>query len=518
MNRPVDWSPLAEGDPVPGDPYEVAWLGRQFLATATEIKSAAQRLRTMCTDEFWDSDAGKAFRQRSNDTADKLDKAFARYEAAGTALGKDPGDSSPSTAARPNYAGALAEAQRISAAALPAAQDAACTRKAALSGLRTLAEKQDPIQIASPFGTIGLTPDGSGHLVVTAQMKPEVQALRRQYNHAADQIVTAQHQVARAQRLRDEAAANASNMITAAISRDGLGDSWWDHVTNFIDEHAGLLSLISEVAGWIATVCGTLALFVGWIPIIGQALAAVLGTVALIASVVTLIADVLLKIGGKGSWFDIALDVIAVASFGLGRAATGALKDSALLARVVGRGALLANAEADLMSGDAWIKGGEEGLQSLLPKAWKDASETVGEIDQEELSAAKAHAPGAWPKWGDIVRGFNPVSILQDGFKDVGDLKPSNWKELVGKDAWQGAKFFVGDPEIHEALQSVGSVSKVADDPGVKSYLVKVASNRNMWRYATDPALAADFTNHFLTETGIKGGLLRDVGLGWAAG
>jgi hypothetical protein len=34
--------------------------------------------------------------------------------------------------------------------------------------------------------------------------------------------------------------------------------------------------MISRVAGWVATICGTLALVVGWIPIVGQALAAVL--------------------------------------------------------------------------------------------------------------------------------------------------------------------------------------------------------------------------------------------------
>ena len=106
MGRPADWSPLAPGDPVPGDPEEVAALGRRFRATAAEIDQAASRLRTMCTDEFWDSDAGAAFRQRSDDTAGKLAKAYARYDAAATALGTDSGDTAPSTAAHPRYAGA----------------------------------------------------------------------------------------------------------------------------------------------------------------------------------------------------------------------------------------------------------------------------------------------------------------------------------------------------------------------------------------------------------------------------
>ncbi len=34
----------------------MAALGRRFRATATEIEQASARLRTMCTDEFWESD------------------------------------------------------------------------------------------------------------------------------------------------------------------------------------------------------------------------------------------------------------------------------------------------------------------------------------------------------------------------------------------------------------------------------------------------------------------------------
>jgi hypothetical protein len=70
----------------------------------------------------------------------------------------------------------------------------------------------------------------------------------------------------RATQLRDEAAHHASALISDVISHDGLTDGFWDHVTNFIDEHAGLLSSISKVASWVATIAGTLALAVGWIP------------------------------------------------------------------------------------------------------------------------------------------------------------------------------------------------------------------------------------------------------------
>ena len=266
----------------------------------------------------------------------------------------------------------LYEAQRLSAQALAPAQDAAAAQGQAMSQLHaSLASAGGQVPVAGSLDlSLGsLTPDSSGHLPIRPGESSEVTALKGRFNSAADQLAAARGLLAHAEQIRDAASHNASALISDVIGRDGLTDSFWDHVTNFIDEHAGLLSSISKVASWIATIAGTLALAVGWIPIVGQILAAALGTIALIASVVTLLADTLLLIGGQGSWLDIALDVIAVASFGLGRAATGALKDSAILARATGRSEEFASTVADLMSGESWLKGGEQGLDEVLPDA-----------------------------------------------------------------------------------------------------------------------------------------------------
>ena len=229
MARPADWTPLADADPVPGDPLEVAALGRRFQATADEIASAVRRLRMMCTDEFWDSGAGASFRQRSVETAGKLDAAHARYAAAATALGTDPSDPSPSTASRPNYAAALAQAQDLAEGALHTAQ--AATRS------------QREIMARRPGEDQALPPE-----------------LARQYNAAADAITAARAAVASAVRIRDVAAANASSLISRVISVDALGDSWRDYVQTFIDEHAGLLSVTAQVASQVAALCVPLAL------------------------------------------------------------------------------------------------------------------------------------------------------------------------------------------------------------------------------------------------------------------
>ena len=257
--RPADWSPLAQTDPVPGDPQEVAALGRRFEATAAEIAAAVRRLRAMCSDEFWDSAAGAAFRQRGAETAGKLNAAYARYGSAATALGTDAADPSPSTAARPNYAAALAQAQELAARALPAAQAAARSQQVTMSQLEDYAA-------ALPPGA--LTPDPAGRLpppplAVRDPAAAEAGELIRQYNAAADAIAVARVTLASATHLRDIAAANASRLISRVINSDSLGDSWRDYMMDFIDEHARLLAVRAQVASQVATACVMLALKMG---------------------------------------------------------------------------------------------------------------------------------------------------------------------------------------------------------------------------------------------------------------
>jgi len=269
MARPADWSPLADSDPVPGDPLEVAALGRRFAATAAEIASAAKRLRTMCTDEFWGSAAGPSFQQRGVETAAKLDAAHARYATAAIALGTDPADPSPSTAARPNYAAALAQAQGLAERTLPVAQAAARSQRVAMARLEAFSATLPPS---------ALVPDASGHLpyplplgLLPAAEAEVVGEWARQYNAAAAAIAASRAAIASAERIRDVAAANASHLISGVINSDGLADSWRDYVATFIDEHAEVLAVTSALAGQVAAVCVPLALKMGGDGPAGQA-------------------------------------------------------------------------------------------------------------------------------------------------------------------------------------------------------------------------------------------------------
>ena len=48
----------------------------------------------------------------------------------------------------------------------------------------------------------------------------------------------------------------------------------------------------------------------------------------------------------------------------------------------------------------------------------------------------------------------------------------------------------------------------------VRGFVANVTSNHTMWQYVTTPAVAVDWANHLLTETGLKDPLLRAAHLG----
>jgi hypothetical protein len=427
-----------------------------------------------------------------------------------------PGEDStlPPTATRPNYAGALGHAQALSLQAWTTAQDAQQNQRQALSWLQTLYDAKPFAAAALSFP--GATPGTTALLGSSPHDTSDEAAAKRRYNAASEDLVTAQRLVSEAVQLRDTAATYAAALITQVIDHDGLGDTFWDHVVNLIDEHATGIAAVSKISGWIATACGTLALLIGWIPYVGESLASGLNSIAFAASVVQLVCDVLLEIGGKGSWYDIAMDAIAVTAYGLGGANLSAIRDSALLARGAAQVARFQEFLRGLMSGDTWLKGGEEALEEVLPKGWEAAGPGLKDMESE-LSEAVERGSKSWPGWGRILRGFNPVQVFRDGFEDIGELKWSNWKLLASKSTWKDVRPFLGDPEIHAAVQGLAEDLKdVTEVPAVHAFLGNVTSNLNMWRLVTAPAVTADWLNHSLDLSGFRNRFLDDIGLGWA--
>lgn len=122
----------------------------------------------------------------------------------------------------------------------------------------------------------------------------------------------------------DTAAETARGRIHDAVESSPAKDSTWDNI-------AGVLDALSDLIGWVILVCVIVALiFTG--PI---ALAFLLA--ATILTVVNLALHTALLIGGKGSWVDVALDLVGLIPFGKLATTSGGL-----LARLAatGRGAI----------------------------------------------------------------------------------------------------------------------------------------------------------------------------------
>ncbi|MDT0341762.1 hypothetical protein [Streptomyces litchfieldiae] len=304
--RPADWYPLTEdgSDPVPGDWEMVQEAARRYRSTADAIQRAKDLLGEVTnTQDGWQSPAGEAFREKATELSDDIWNAWGRYDAAADALN--------------GYWPALEEAQNESLT------------------LRTQAQTvQDQL-------------DSLGPRIDTAQQEADDAAAEEDNEDAADaandQVTSLQSQMENAQaelnRLRgrirqivedkDAAAQRAADAIGDFIGGDGLKDGFWDHVGAFFDGLRDFLIMIGEWAGRIAAICGVLALLVGWIPVIGQALAGILGTIALVAGIFSAIGNAL-----QGKWLNFALDIIGIVTFGVGRALTSTVGRAGSLARM----------------------------------------------------------------------------------------------------------------------------------------------------------------------------------------
>ncbi len=295
-----DWGLVDRaGDPLPGHPHTVLAGGRRYQEVADAIELAASRLRELAGGLDMVSDAVDALDEKCSDVAHDIEKAEKRYRAVGDALVA--------------YATPFDHAQDESLKGVVAAEHAAADLARAQQGL---ADAQDARQAAHD----------------RADRAPE-DAPPADFSHVDSLVSDAQAAVADAQeRLRaakkrvDDAvhahsdAARTARGAFGVIESDDLKDGFWDnHGRKWCEK-------IAKVAGIVAAVAGVLAVVVNVIPVIGQALSAVLGTVALIATAVSLVANIMLAAHGDGSWSAVALDVVALATFGIGRAVSAGVK------------------------------------------------------------------------------------------------------------------------------------------------------------------------------------------------
>ncbi|MDT0307481.1 hypothetical protein RM780_10955 [Streptomyces sp. DSM 44917] len=280
--RPGDWHPLTEDgrDPVPGDWELVQEAAVRYRRTADAIQRARTLLREVTdSEQGWQSDAGRAFREKATELSDDVFRAYGRYDAAANAL----------------------------AGYWPELQDA---QDESLS-LRTQAqEAQGQIDRLGPQVEAAAEEDAENH--------DQHGTLQGDLEGAQAQLASLRSRLSEIVGAKDAAAQRAADAIGDFIGSDGLEDGFWDHVGGALASIRDALIAIGNIAGFIAAWAGIAALLVGWIPIIGQALAGILGTIALIATCFSLIGNIL-----KGDWVGAGLDVLGIVTFGIARAAGG---------------------------------------------------------------------------------------------------------------------------------------------------------------------------------------------------
>ncbi|MFJ8791100.1 putative T7SS-secreted protein [Streptomyces sp. NPDC102462] len=226
MTRPRDWEPLHDGDPIPGDPYEVARLGKKLRGMADEIEKQAGNIKALASVEGWDSDAGRAFHEIADGTSGRLKRAFDRYDEAAKALGTKVVDGGESK----EYASELHRAQKIADKALSDFREAEGEHKSALSGLDqyrdTVPSKDD----------------------VTDRTR-----LVKKRDAAWNVIRECHSEIGRAKIIRDDAAKAAAQHIKNIIHHDGVRDP--GGFMNWLADWADMFANLSAVFSVLAVIC-----------------------------------------------------------------------------------------------------------------------------------------------------------------------------------------------------------------------------------------------------------------------
>ncbi|MEU9899379.1 WXG100 family type VII secretion target [Streptomyces phaeochromogenes] len=289
--RPRDWHPLADSDPIPGDPERLEQLGKELRKTADELDRQLGHIKSVVKVESWDSDAGKEFRGKVKESRGRLEAALKRYETVADAIGDSiidygAGYEANATASPRNYATDLNRAQKIADVALREARDAEERKGAAAKSIDQLTGKDE---------------------------KKSKKELEEKRDAADGDVEAARTKLEEAKGIRDQAAKVARDAIDDVISSDSLKDGFWD-------EFGDVVSFIADLTENIAKWAGIASLLVGWIPVIGQALAGLLGAISMVATLVNVLCTAIQVVMGDASWTELGWAAVGFLAMGVGKA------------------------------------------------------------------------------------------------------------------------------------------------------------------------------------------------------
>ncbi|MEV7017461.1 putative T7SS-secreted protein [Streptomyces sp. NPDC093991] len=277
----ADWPPLWHDDPTPGDPEEVAELGRKLRKMADMIDEQSRVIKALASVEGWDSEAGKGFHELAGGTADKLKKSFERYDEAAKAIGEQVSEGSSD-----QFAGEMRRAQRKADKALADYREAKADHDLADGEVKKFTEKY-PTTYDIP-----------------AAEKEEYERWVKKRAEALHRIGDARKAVKDAREIYDDAGDKAARHIRNVVHHDAVRDP--GGFMNFLADWADMLSNISAVLSVLAVICA-------FVPPL-QFLVPIFATLAVIASAAALAGhayDMTVR-GGKVDWLKLGADALGV--------------------------------------------------------------------------------------------------------------------------------------------------------------------------------------------------------------
>ncbi|MFJ3041765.1 MULTISPECIES: putative T7SS-secreted protein [Streptomyces] len=276
----ADWPPLWHDDPTPGDPEEVAELGRKLRKMAEMIDEQSRVIDALASVEGWDSEAGKGFHELAGGTADKLKKSFERYDEAAKAIGEDVNEGSSD-----KFASEMRRAQRKADKALSDYRAAKEEHDLADREVKKITDKH-------PLGDI------------PAAEKDEYDRWVKKRADALHDIGSARRAVKDARDIYDDAGDKAARHIKNIVHHDAVRDP--GGFMNFLADWADMLSNISAVLSVLAVICA-------FVPPL-QFLAPIFAALAVLTSAAALAGhayDMSVR-GGKVDWLKLGADALGV--------------------------------------------------------------------------------------------------------------------------------------------------------------------------------------------------------------
>ncbi|MFI8170220.1 hypothetical protein ACIGAN_28245 [Streptomyces sp. NPDC085931] len=268
--RPVDWQPLCDSDPVPGDPEEIRAEVKHMVSVAEKLREQAKNLKAISEEDTLKGKYVKRLREESSTLEKHMREVASRYERVHGHLTK--------------WSNELEDFQSD-----------------ADKLLRETKEKQDEVEAdkakkAAAEDKDVPNPSTSG----TSPADDPLQPYRLRLYTLTDE--------------RDSRAGHYEKKIRAEIE-DVIEDSLWDNVKGWVHENADLIKAFIDVLGWVATVAGFVALAIPGLNML------VLGIAGL-----TILLRLLLVASGDATWTDVIFDVVG------GLLVVGGLRATAKLA------------------------------------------------------------------------------------------------------------------------------------------------------------------------------------------